>query len=112
LIKEGAKLVETAEDIVEELGAIAAVGQSSVMPVEHAREEVAQKSPDPDYQVLMACLGYDPMKIDRLIAESGLTAETVSSMLLLLELDGQVASLSGGRYVRVGRKNQPNRGMQ
>jgi len=38
-----------------------------------------------------------------LIAESGLTAETVSSMLLLLELDGQVASLSGGRYVRVGR---------
>lgn len=112
LIKEGAKLVETAEDIVEELGAIAAVGQASVIPVEHAREEVAQKSPDPDYQVLMACLGYDPIEIDRLIAESGLTAETVSSMLLLLELDGQVASLSGGRYVRVGRKNQPNRGMQ
>lgn len=103
LIREGAKLVETAEDIVEELGAIAAVGQASVMPVEHAKEEVAQKSPDPDYQVLMDCLGYDPIEIDRLIAESGLTAETVSSMLLLLELDGQVASLSGGRYVRVGR---------
>jgi DNA processing protein len=101
LIREGAKLVETAEDIIEELGAIAAVDSERFesSAVSNADLQLA----DPDYQVLLACLGYDPIEIDRLIAESGLTAEIVSSMLLLLELEGQVASLSGGRYVRVGR---------
>jgi DNA processing protein len=103
LIKEGAKLVETAEDIVEELGAIAAVSAASSEGVDEAERGSALQVSDPDYQVLLTCLGYDPIEIDRLITESGLTAETVSSMLLLLELDGQVASLSGGRYVRVGR---------
>jgi len=101
LIREGAKLVETADDIIEELGAMAAfsVISNTDVVVPHSDSQAI----DPDYQVLLACLGYDPIEIDRLITESGLTAETVSSMLLLLELDGQVASLSGGRYVRVGR---------
>lgn len=101
LIREGAKLVETAADIVEELGALAGV---SDMP---AQEEMTVDSDPPvldgDYQLLFTCLGYDPIGIDSLVSQSGLTAESVSSMLLLLELEGQVASLSGGRYVRVGR---------
>lgn len=101
LIREGAKLVETAEDIVEELGAIA--GAEGMIDNSITVPSVDLPTPDPDYQVLLACLGYDPIEIDRLIIESGLTAEIVSSMLLLLELDGQVTSLSGGRYVRVGR---------
>ena len=101
LIREGAKLVETADDIIEELGAMAAFSgiSNTDVVVPHSDSQAI----DPDYQVLLACLGYDPIEIDSLITESGLTAETVSSMLLLLELDGQVASLSGGRYVRVGR---------
>ncbi len=100
LIREGAKLVETAEDIVEELGALAGVGE---MPVEdEALVDQGSQALDSDYQLLFACLGYDPIEIDSLVTQSGLTAETVSSMLLLLELEGQVASLSGGRYVRVG----------
>ena len=101
MIREGAKLVETAADIVEELGALAGV---SDMP---AQEEMTVDSDPPvldgDYQLLFTCLGYDPIGIDSLVSQSGLTAESVSSMLLLLELEGQVASLSGGRYVRVGR---------
>jgi len=101
LIREGAKLVETAEDIIEELGAIAAVDSDRFEGSAVSNADL--QTVDPDYQVLLACLGYDPIEIDKLIAESGLTAEIVSSMLLLLELDGQVASLSGGRYVRVGR---------
>jgi len=101
LIREGAKLVETAADIVEELGALAGVGERPVQD-----EVLADRDPqalDGDYQLLFECLGYDPIEIDSLVLQSGLTAETVSSMLLLLELEGQVASLSGGRYVRVGR---------
>ena len=101
LIREGAKLVETADDIIEELGAMAAFSgiSNTDVVVPHSDSQAI----DPDYQVLLACLGYDPIEIDSLITESGLTAETVSSMLLLLELDGQVTSLSGGRYVRVDR---------
>jgi DNA processing protein len=56
---------------------------------------------DQEYQLLLDKLGYDPTSIDEIVATSGLTAEAVSSMLLLLELDGQVESLSGGRYVRI-----------
>lgn len=101
LIREGAKLIETVEDIIEELGAMAAVDLKVDNDI--TGPKVNLPAVDPDYQVLLACLGYDPIGIDKLIAESGLTAEIVSSMLLLLELNGQVASLSGGHYVRVGR---------
>ena len=57
---------------------------------------------DPDYARLMAVMGYDPISVDQLIAQSGLTAEAVSSMLLLLELEGTIQSAPGGRYSRTG----------
>ena len=100
LIREGAKLVETASDILEELGALAGVETTTnaiSTPVTDNKLEI-----DADYQLLFESLGYDPIGIDVLIERCGLTAETVSSMLLLLELQGQVESLPGGRYVRVG----------
>ncbi|MEC9314358.1 MAG: DNA-protecting protein DprA, partial [Pseudomonadota bacterium] len=53
-------------------------------------------------RILFEHLGFDPIPIDKLIENSGLTADAVSSMLLLLELEGEVASLPGGRYVRTG----------
>ena len=99
LIREGAKLVETAEDIIEELGALA-----GVVEVLEKKEATLSNGPqrlDGDYQLLFTCLGYDPIGIDTLAEQSGLTVDIVSSMLLLLELEGQVASLSGGRYIRV-----------
>lgn len=99
LIREGAKLVETAADILEELGALAEVGVTS--------DVITAAEPEPqvwdeEYQALLTCLGYDPTDLDNLITCSGLTAEAVSSMLLLLELHGLVSILPGGRYVRVG----------
>ncbi|MFW5451518.1 MAG: DNA-processing protein DprA [Methylophagaceae bacterium] len=100
LIREGAKLVETAADIIEELGALAGVAMADEEPP--SSEEQAKSEPDADYQVLFDSLGYDPIGIDSLIDRCGLTAEAVSSMLLLLELKGQVESLPGGRYVRIG----------
>lgn len=101
LIREGAKLVEKAEDILEELGALAGFQRHSDVLDEF--DESAQQEDD-DYQLLFEYMGYDPIEIDSLIVRSGLTADAVSSMLLLLELQGQVESLPGGRYVRIGKQ--------
>jgi DNA processing protein len=99
LIREGAKLVETTQDILEELGPLAmAQAEAALNGVEEHQEQ--EKSNDPEYQLLLDKLGFDPITIDELIQRCGLTAEEVSSMLLLLELKGQVESLAGGRYVR------------
>ena len=99
LIREGAKLVEKAEDIIEELGALAGVVE--VLETKEATVNNGPQTLDSDYQLLFTCLGYDPIEIDTLAEQSGLTVDIVSSMLLLLELEGQVASLSGGRYIRM-----------
>jgi len=97
LIREGAKLVETADDILEELGSLASgaldVAGSSTQPVSAAAPEH-----DADYDKLRQCLGHDPVGIDELEKCSGLTIDKLSSMLLILELHGEVESLSGGRY--------------
>jgi DNA processing protein len=100
LIRQGAKLVETARDILEELGPLASVAAPAgerpsvlVSPAPDALPEPAQQ--------LLACLGYDAMTVDALVERSGLTADTVSSMLLVLELHGFVASGPGGNYQRL-----------
>jgi DNA processing protein len=100
LIRQGAKLVESAQDIVEELAALlgslapVAEGDSYTIPAHNPQAD------DPEYQNLMDALGYDPTSVDEIIARTGLTAEAVSSMLLLLELEGHVSSAPGGRYSR------------
>jgi DNA processing protein len=99
LIREGAKLVETADDILEELGALAGI-ETTEAEAQPDDSQTHQK--DGDYQILFEYLGFDPIAIDKLIQNSGLTADAVSSMLLLLELEGEVESLPGGRYVRTG----------
>lgn len=99
LIREGAKLVETADDIIEELGALAGV-ETGLDPDQETMSEKSER--DGDYQILFEYLGFDPISVDSLIENSGLTADVVSSMLLLLELQGEVESLPGGRYVRTG----------
>jgi DNA processing protein len=88
LIKQGAKLVDTAQDVLDELGIPAGQRAPAVdVPGEGA--------------ALLAHLGFDPCDIDTLVVRSGLTADAVSAMLLQLELEGKVGSLSGGLYQRV-----------
>lgn len=94
LIRQGAKLVETAQDILEELAPILGDPQLSALPAE-------LHSPvrwDPVYRKLLSVLEFDPLPNDLLIERSGLTPETVSSMLLLLELQGYVSSEPGRGY--------------
>jgi DNA processing protein len=102
LIREGAKLVETADDIIEELGALANISFSEMKQSEPSPDSSSDQQDDSDYVQLFKYLGFDPVTIDKLVAKSELTADAVSSMLLLLELQGRVESLPGGRYVRTG----------
>jgi DNA processing protein len=95
LIKQGAKLVESAQDVLEELQLPAAI----VSPATPAAATRAAATEEAD--ALLALLGGDPCGIDLLCQRSGLTPESVSAMLLTLELEGKVASLPGGRYQRI-----------
>lgn len=91
LIKQGAKLVENAQDVLEDLGWGAT---HSTLPAS------IQEPPGPD-DGLLTHLGFDPTDVDTLCVRSGLTPDQVTASLLRLELDGRVESLPGGMYQRV-----------
>jgi DNA processing protein len=97
LIRQGAKLVETAADVLEELGAMTGApgtAQMRALPTDEPGE------PSPEHLQLLDYMGFDPVSVDQLVGRSGLTTAAVSSMLLILELQGRVISQAGGRYVR------------
>lgn len=107
LIKQGAKLVENIQDILDELNYQSATLLESP-PVSDAGIEAATKdghsgndSASSHDSILLTYFGYDVTDIDTLCARSGLTAEAVSAMLLALELEGRIGSLPGGRYQRI-----------
>jgi DNA processing protein len=92
LIKDGAKLVECAQDILEELG-MTASGRNAV--------PTAASAVEGDRARVLTALGYDPAGIDALTLRCGLAADAVSVALVELELAGNVASLPGGLYQRL-----------
>jgi DNA processing protein len=97
LIRQGAKLVETAQDIVEELGALAQVVTASVTSeIAYIPENLSAEQAR-----VLDSLGHDAASVDQLVERSGLTAPGVSSILLELELHGLVTPAAGGRYQRI-----------
>jgi DNA processing protein len=110
LIRDGARLVESATEIVETLvPAARALGAELAqrlerLPVANAgRERLATGGwrDDPEYRQLLDVLGHDPAALDELAARTGQSAAVLSSMLLMLELEGCVEGLPGGRYQRL-----------
>jgi DNA processing protein len=93
LIKAGAKLVESAEDVLAEL--------SGFRPSARALATSEASGPAAAEAGLLAHMGHDPVDIDSLCSLAGMTAEQVSSELLRLELDGRVTALPGGLYQRL-----------
>lgn len=98
LLKQGAKLVESAQDILEELSR-----QFPVMLRHNETTPAKGAIIDPIAAQLLAVLGHDPCDIDTLAMRAGLTPDALLAMLLQLELAGHVASLPGGRYQRLHR---------
>ncbi|NCF24274.1 MAG: DNA-protecting protein DprA, partial [Gammaproteobacteria bacterium] len=99
LIRQGAKLVEAADDIVAELAPLAGhLLQTIDEPASPDQAAVRGEEPDEEYVKLLDAIGHDPVSTDQLVERSGLTIDQVSSMLLILELEGKIEKLSGGRY--------------
>jgi len=100
LIRQGAKLVESTDDIFSELGALLAgliaPGRSELPDAQGVFWPVLDK----EYEILLDALGFEPASIDALVARTGLRAGSVASMLLILELDGRVQQQPGGRFCR------------
>jgi DNA processing protein len=97
LIKQGAKLVESAQDVLEELQYLplmaAGLAPSAAAPAAGATPIARQ---------LLDALGFDPVTPDLLAMRCGLNAATLAAELLTLELQGQVEALPGGNYRRLG----------
>jgi DNA processing protein len=106
LIREGAKLVESAQDVLDELSPMARelgadlarrLDAPEPLPAPADRGASARRD-DPDYARLLDALGHDPQAMDALTARTGLTVAALSSMLLMLELEGIVVTQPGGYY--------------
>lgn len=95
LIKDGAKLVEEAADILQELRWQPGAALAATPPPEGGDPSA---HPDP----LLTALGHDPMTLDELVARTGWPAAELQARLLTLELDGHLARLPGGLFQRRG----------
>jgi DNA processing protein len=106
LIRQGAKLTESVADILSELnfsaffraarGAAGGLGPAAEL----------EAGMDKEHKILLDALGFDPADLDMLVDRTGFKAEAVSSMMLILELEGHVQAAPGGRYSRVVRSRR------
>ena len=100
MLRQGARLVESVDDIFAELEAI--IGEISRIALETPPAEAVVRTPplDKEYEILLDALGFEPAGLDNLVVRTGLKAGAVASMLLILELDGRVQQQPGGRFSR------------
>jgi DNA processing protein len=100
LLRDGARLVEGVEDIFAEIGDnvgknVASIAQDTTKAIPADTSLL-----DKDYKILLDALGFEPASLDSVVARTGLKAAAVASMLLILELEGQIQQQPGGRYCR------------
>jgi DNA processing protein len=102
LIRQGAKLVETADDIFVELRVLTDLLGEQTRTEAKTAESTGVLAPalDKEYEILLDALGFEPASVDVLIARTGLKADEVASMLLILELEARIDACPGGLYVR------------
>ncbi len=93
LLRDGARLVESAADVLEELGLDPGVENGG-------RNAAATPPLDPERRAVLESTGFEPTAVDTVAARCGLTPEAVSSILLLLELEGLVQAAPGGGWCR------------
>jgi DNA processing protein len=107
LIRQGAKLVESAQDVAEELQHVVPGIGSPATGFGAASEETAVSADcsihGKETVFLLQALGHDPVGLDALLERTGLDAATLQARLLELELVGVVGRLPGGLFQRIGR---------
>ncbi|MCM2253803.1 MAG: DNA-processing protein DprA [Ramlibacter sp.] len=96
LLKQGAKLVESAQDVLEEISP--PHGAQATPPTGRPAWMEDERSPDSG---LLSALGFDPVSLDALVARTGVAPAQLQAELLDLELQGEVARLPGGLFQRV-----------
>ena len=112
LIRDGARLVETTNDVLTELAPVLRpfledkIDGQSDQPERGAEDgampaQRPESTLSPEYVELLKSIGFDPIGINDIADRSTLTTAELSSMLLLLELEGHVEALPGGRYMRL-----------
>lgn len=109
LIKQGAKLVESAEEILEELTPLAQSLslkiQEKLSSLENKTVQTANKSyikgDENEHDLILNCIMYDSTSLDEIISKSGLTTQEVASTLLILELENKIQALPGAHYTRI-----------
>lgn len=103
LIRTGAKLVETVQDVLEELKL--PIKNQILNPPRKAAGSAPSGAGamDKASEILLHALGFAPASLDQLVARTGLSAGPVASMLLMLELQGKIEVAPGGRYLRLAQ---------
>ena len=103
LIRDGAKLVESVADVLDEIVHLCALRMPQAVPKLEMADGSGGTSGDlaaPERNVLDA-VGHDPVTLDRLVDDTGLPVGRLAALLLALEVDGRIEALPGSRYVRV-----------
>jgi len=95
LIKQGAKLVDCTQDIIEELNISPSKLNQAV-----AKDLFNQQANEIEHP-LLGLIGFDPISLEQIVQLSGLPSNEVSSILMMFELDGKVSSLAGGLYQKI-----------
>ena len=107
LIRDGAHLVAGPADVLTALQfnhSFQSLASRAADASDAGRGSSAGGAPlDKEYEMLLDALGFEPATIDTLVARSGLSSESIASMLLILELEGRIAPYPGGLYGRLSK---------
>jgi DNA processing protein len=101
LIRNGALLVTSVEDVLNDLQLSHLKQWLNPCCTQATAGAACAPRLDKDYEILLDVLGFEPAGIDALVGRTGLSSQSLASMLLILELSGQVALHDGGRYMRL-----------
>jgi DNA processing protein len=97
LIKQGAKLVENTQDILEELKNLLI----EISPTGLMDKVTAEGATSPRANTVLTSMGFDAINFDVLQQRTALTTEVLSAMLMMLELEGKITVLAGNQYQRL-----------